>query len=171
MPRVRLDILRIESEARPDTGGYIITDQFKCVYCLGTGVVANSRAYKVRLVLGLLLAWLFVAIFYDLYSRALAPGHPIVEFLDSSKWMLLILAAYHLVGIVRPKPRKCTMCSGTGRRDPGPIAVQMVMFDGQGADTGKCRRCEYDLRGNVSGICPECGTPIRPDTDGVADNR
>jgi len=23
-----------------------------------------------------------------------------------------------------------------------------------------CRICDYDLTGNVSGICPECGTPI-----------
>lgn len=25
-----------------------------------------------------------------------------------------------------------------------------------------CALCEYDLRGNVSGVCPECGTPIAP---------
>jgi len=25
--------------------------------------------------------------------------------------------------------------------------------------TGHCRKCGYDLTGNVSGICPECGTP------------
>jgi hypothetical protein len=23
-----------------------------------------------------------------------------------------------------------------------------------------CRRCGYDLTGNVSGACPECGTPV-----------
>lgn len=31
------------------------------------------------------------------------------------------------------------------------------------ADDGwppRCRRCGYDLRGNVSGACPECGAPI-----------
>lgn len=149
--------------------GGIMADQFKCVYCLGTGVVASSRGYKVRVALALLVAWLFIAIFYDLYSQSLAPGHPIVQFLDSSRWMLLILAAYHVVGMVRPKRRECTMCSGTGRRDPGPIAVQMVMLDGQEADTGMCRICAYDLRGNVSGICPECGTPIRPSADGPAE--
>ena len=22
-----------------------------------------------------------------------------------------------------------------------------------------CRHCDYDLTGNVSGVCPECGTP------------
>jgi len=30
-------------------------------------------------------------------------------------------------------------------------------------DTGHCGRCEYDLTGNVSGICPECGWAI-PET-------
>jgi hypothetical protein len=24
-----------------------------------------------------------------------------------------------------------------------------------------CRKCDYNLRGNVSGICPECGTPTK----------
>jgi len=26
---------------------------------------------------------------------------------------------------------------------------------------GYCQKCGYDLTGNVSGICPECGTPIK----------
>jgi len=25
----------------------------------------------------------------------------------------------------------------------------------------RCAVCEYDLHGNVSGVCPECGTPVR----------
>jgi hypothetical protein len=25
---------------------------------------------------------------------------------------------------------------------------------------GQCRTCRYDLTGNISGVCPECGTPI-----------
>lgn len=28
------------------------------------------------------------------------------------------------------------------------------------ARPGRCRHCGYDLTGNVSGNCPECGTPI-----------
>jgi hypothetical protein len=27
---------------------------------------------------------------------------------------------------------------------------------------GHCRTCGYDLTGNVSGVCPECGTPFNP---------
>ncbi|HSW45745.1 MAG TPA: hypothetical protein VLM89_09250 [Phycisphaerae bacterium] len=30
-----------------------------------------------------------------------------------------------------------------------------------------CGRCEYDLTGNVSGKCPECGTPIPPSADNI----
>jgi len=26
-----------------------------------------------------------------------------------------------------------------------------------------CARCQYDLRSNTSGVCPECGTPIPPE--------
>jgi hypothetical protein len=26
--------------------------------------------------------------------------------------------------------------------------------------TGRCLGCGYDLTGNVSGVCPECGTPV-----------
>lgn len=29
---------------------------------------------------------------------------------------------------------------------------------------GRCDRCGYDLTGNVSGVCPECGKPV---DDGV----
>ena len=29
---------------------------------------------------------------------------------------------------------------------------------------GYCSKCGYDLTGNVSGICPECGTAVSPET-------
>lgn len=36
---------------------------------------------------------------------------------------------------------------------------------GESPRVGLCRSCNYDLRGNVSGICPECGRPISAVTD------
>lgn len=32
-------------------------------------------------------------------------------------------------------------------------------------DNQKCRECRYDLTGNVSGVCPECGTRITSQRD------
>ncbi len=26
---------------------------------------------------------------------------------------------------------------------------------------GQCRCCNYNLTGNTSGVCPECGTPVQ----------
>lgn len=30
-----------------------------------------------------------------------------------------------------------------------------------------CTRCDYDPTGNVSGVCPECGTPVRSPAGGT----
>lgn len=30
---------------------------------------------------------------------------------------------------------------------------------------GHCEQCDYDLTGNTSGVCPECGTPVLEATD------
>jgi hypothetical protein len=44
----------------------------------------------------------------------------------------------------------------------GLLAVTVYLWakrNGRGSGTG-CRFCSYDLTGNVSGVCPECGTAI-----------
>jgi hypothetical protein len=33
-----------------------------------------------------------------------------------------------------------------------------------------CRSCDYDLTGNVTGVCPECGTPVYGIKPGSCDN-
>jgi hypothetical protein len=47
-----------------------------------------------------------------------------------------------------------------------PPVVLMIAFVRKGTQTPtqsqKCDVCEYDLTGNVSGVCPECGTRIKP---------
>jgi hypothetical protein len=42
--------------------------------------------------------------------------------------------------------------------------------DRKAADKTHCRNCGYDLTGNVSGICPECGVR-REDRQGGVDER
>jgi len=38
--------------------------------------------------------------------------------------------------------------------------LDRVGFLPSGRRPGLCEKCDYDLTGNESGICPECGTPI-----------
>ena len=40
-----------------------------------------------------------------------------------------------------------------------PTAI-LFWQDRRRPEPGHCRSCDYDLTGNVSGICPECGTAI-----------
>lgn len=34
------------------------------------------------------------------------------------------------------------------------------LFEGRKYPPGDCQRCGYNLTGNISGVCPECGCPI-----------
>ncbi len=48
---------------------------------------------------------------------------------------------------------RCSLCRGrfqVGRARIGPLS---------------CRSCGYNLTGNVSGICPECGVAVNPDRE------
>jgi hypothetical protein len=43
------------------------------------------------------------------------------------------------------------------------VAVPMAILwwrDRRRLPPGHCRQCGYNLTGNVSGVCPECGTPV-----------
>jgi len=42
----------------------------------------------------------------------------------------------------------------------GAPTALLLYQDRRRTRPGCCRRCGYDLTGNVSGICPECGVPI-----------
>lgn len=45
----------------------------------------------------------------------------------------------------------------------GSIAYSITVSRRRPIPTGFCRACDYNLTGNVSGKCPECGTPIVDD--------
>ena len=41
------------------------------------------------------------------------------------------------------------------------VGAQDVYCKGNGAPSTRCQKCGYNLTGNVSGVCPECGTSIQ----------
>ena len=43
---------------------------------------------------------------------------------------------------------------------PAGRAVRWWLRRRRARERGICAGCGYDLRGNVSGVCPECGSPI-----------
>lgn len=40
------------------------------------------------------------------------------------------------------------------------MAYRAMRFDPIGPGEGRCRACGYDLTGNQSGVCPECGAKV-----------
>ncbi|MBN2562782.1 MAG: hypothetical protein JXQ75_17805 [Phycisphaerae bacterium] len=48
----------------------------------------------------------------------------------------------------------------------GIPASMLWWYEWRRIPAGHCRECGYDLTGNTSGICPECGTPIADDLNG-----
>jgi hypothetical protein len=45
---------------------------------------------------------------------------------------------------------------------PGQVATHLLRPQLKRERWGHWCRCGYDLTGNVSGVCPECGTPVNP---------
>jgi len=43
----------------------------------------------------------------------------------------------------------------------GALTAFLWWYDRCRVRPGQCRRCGYDLTGNVSGRCPECGAAMR----------
>ena len=110
-----------------------------------------------RNVKGLPLLWLAVllvlaggAFWYSVDSVLLAAS--VTRHLGQSAAALLMVCAvaYAAGGVV------ALYCAGRVAR-----SCWRMYGPSRNVPPGCCRRCAYDLRGNVSGRCPECGASAR----------
>jgi hypothetical protein len=56
------------------------------------------------------------------------------------------------------------VCLILGAWPGGRLALSWIRHT-RGSRPDCCAGCGYSLAGNLSGVCPECGTPIRPDKE------
>jgi len=90
------------------------------------------------------------------------------------KWITLIacllsVLAWYAIGWVRPHGGRISrwhwdltypVCSIPVIVVLAGATVVLWCLDRPGPGPGHCANCGYDLTGNVSGRCPECGTPV-----------
>lgn len=129
-----------------------------CIKCNGTG----RRRDMARLAY-LLIAMLLAVALVRLGSFA-RDGHEemlIKGFTAPIVMICLYVLVVNLWGFARAK---CLACAGHGGDAALPRATPFLSVEDRRRLAGnRCLRCGYDLTGNLSGTCPECGGDINSD--------
>lgn len=77
--------------------------------------------------------------------------------------LMLALGYVTLSQLYRFATAKCLACGGHGSPLPPRRATPYLWPDDRKRlGMNRCLHCGYDLTGNESGVCPECGTEINP---------
>ncbi|RIK65234.1 MAG: hypothetical protein DCC65_12975 [Planctomycetota bacterium] len=77
--------------------------------------------------------------------------------------LMLALGYVSLSQLYRFATARCLACGGRGSFHAVPRATPYLWpEDRRRLVMNRCVHCGYDLTGNPSGACPECGTPIDP---------
>lgn len=71
----------------------------------------------------------------------------------------MLIPIVNVVVLLVVNQAACSVLRQAGLR-VGPLGVRQEDLSRIGEITGRCTHCWYDLTGNVSGYCPECGTRI-----------
>ena len=90
-------------------------------------------------------------------NKFLVPLDWVIYLIASIFTAVLTLGGFGLPDVdMLPVTRKCRGCGEIFARGKA-----------KGRDTRSCRRCDYNLTGNVSGTCPECGTGVSLENGGI----
>ncbi len=126
----------------------------QCLVCQGSG----RRRKWIRLVwVVIVLAGLIVL---QSIPKIIDPTNPISPLVFGFSLLAGFLGTIYFFWAVWKLIRgPCEDCGGTGR--PRSAETPFLSHEDRlRLQPGKCRRCSYDLTGNVSNVCPECGLDV-----------
>jgi hypothetical protein len=89
---------------------------------------------------------------------------PVSEF---HEWTFCGVTAQVFDGCVHVFVRDATMVAPTAIL-PAFWTVRFIRWAKRAREPGRCPKCGYDLTGNTSGVCPECGTMLAPPEEAEA---
>jgi hypothetical protein len=129
-----------------------------CLNCSGTG----RRRDAVRLL------YVFIALVVLVligFFRTLPRTENQRIWINGLTAVVELVSLYVLfVGVWGYARSKCLACGGRGGSTVGPRATPFPSLeDRRRLARNRCLGCGYNLTGNQSGICPECGIEINPD--------
>ncbi len=77
-------------------------------------------------------------------------------------FLLLTLSWFMLLITVSPDGQSSLILAAVSAALFGSLlaGVGFLRWLSRSSGPGRCRKCDYNLTGNVSGTCPECGTAV-----------
>lgn len=118
------------------------------VYCLRANTRESTVMQRTILLLSLLLGRAILNLL-DVWHAAFVLGETV-----RGSALCLVLLEVQASTVAIPLIAVCLICEYCARKTECPYEEGTV----------RCERCTYDVRGNRSGRCPECGAPLRPTT-------
>jgi hypothetical protein len=101
------------------------------------------------------IALVFASIFWTRAAFPLAHAHAAVAWLCFMGWLLNPNYSLTLHGVFSNP----MLAWGAAMVMTSWALLWLVAARTATLDPGRCRACGYDLTGNVSGVCSECGAP------------
>ena len=130
-----------------------------CPACGGSG---RTRRFRLMPILVALTALLFVVLGEMLlHALGIDPNSSRLDagLLSCGIGVTILIFLGSLIAFFRRG--YCSECQGRGTRGGLSSEVPFIWREDRiRLQQRKCRKCGYDLTGNVSGRCPECGTAV-----------